>query len=94
MAVHPLPLSVIPAPEKVPVIFGAYPNITGNVGFGFGENTATGAFYKGSAQYIPRASTASNESPVWINASRSSSLYGASSTVQVNSFHVLMIIKT
>ena len=74
------------------VIFG--PNITGNTATRSDDSSAaSGAFYNGNTS--PYAGGVSSSGHlINFNATRSSSLYGASSTVQVNSFQTLIIIKT
>lgn len=76
------------------------PNITGQVIFGnsgdIGVNTqyVSGAFYTDTGRNIKSASSGSqtNNHPLLLNASRSSSIYGRSSTVQPQSIKVLYYI--
>ena len=74
-------------------IFVLLPNITG--GFGSLYDTAVGgAFYRGYGYYEKiRAGEGSTSNSILFNASKSSSLYGASNTVQPNALIFYYIIK-
>ena len=75
------------------------PNITGSIGVAVGEaNSASGAFYNNGTAGSSKTGGASFGSEYFtatkvFNASRSSSIYGKSSTVQPASFTVNYIIK-
>lgn len=76
-----------------PLIFG--PNITGNVNVanGWGSIADAGALYREGTTQAPGGGAA-NGTYVYLVASRSSSVFGSSSTVQPPSMALLACIKT
>ena len=76
----------------LPVIFG--PNITGNVNVakGWGSIADAGALYREGTTQAPGGGAA-NGTYVYLVASRSSSVFGSSSTVQPPSVALLPCIK-
>lgn len=61
------------------------PNVTGSIGFAESHNGVSGSFYVGdltTSGYFHRANTGSGHEAIDLDASRSSSIYGNSTTVQ------------
>ncbi len=86
-------------PAKYPVMLGKFPNIIGTSNYAEpGDNISSypqsGAFYNSKALGSNLHWNASS-TPLSLafDASRSSSMYGATKTVQPRSFYTLMIIK-
>ena len=72
------------------------PNITGNAGFGdayLGNTGISGAFYVGSTAYCITGYQKGNNKSVALDSSRSSSIYGQTSTVQPHALRALPCIK-
>ena len=69
------------------------PNITGDIGMDVSFHTPSGAFNSIKKANTSYAYYAKGDYSVELDASRSSSIYGNSSTVQPNSISTLIIIK-
>lgn len=84
-------------PSKVGTLVEAgLPNITGNAGFGdanLGNTGIAGAFYVGSNSYCITGYQKGTTKPISFDASRCSSVYGPSLTVQPSSLRSLACIK-
>lgn len=74
-------------------IAAGLPNITGNLTSPVQGNTANGAFWQTASNTHTKNGTDWDGQGVGFNAARSSSLYGASATVQPASMRVVYIIK-
>lgn len=75
-------------------IAAGLPNITGSTGFVESSANATGAFYKTSGSGANGYTTTSSSNCVTLDASRSSSIYGNSNTVQPPAYVVNIFERT
>ena len=96
------PINICLSQEKLPVMLGDQPNITGEIKMQSDANFINtngggyvdGAFYLGvSAPYGVNGSSGNRSSVFHFSASRSSGLYGQGSSVQPQSLKCLACIK-